>query len=62
MKVLVHDCFGLWLAAWRLYQGRFAQPKIWQGQRIELCHEQLYALVIGLPWYQVGTDNVITTL
>ena len=62
IKVLVHDGFGLWLAARRLHQGRFARPKIWQEARIELCAEQLGALVIGLPWYQVGTENTIATL
>jgi transposase len=62
IKVLVHDGFGLWLAARRLHQGRFATPKIWQDARIELCSEQLGALVIGLPWYQVGTDKAIATL
>jgi transposase len=62
IKVLVHDGFGLWLAARRLHQGRFATPKIWQDARIELCPEQLGALVIGLPWYQVGMDKAIATL
>ena len=62
MKVLVHDGFGLWLAARRLHQGRFAPPKPWQDKRIELCPEQLDALVIGLPWYQVGADSDITLL
>lgn len=62
IKVLVHDGFGLWLAARRLHQGRFAAPKSWQAQCIALCHEQLNALVIGLPWYQVGSDKNITTL
>ena len=62
MKVLVHDGFGLWLAARRLHQGRFAAPKPWQDNRIELCPEQLDALVIGLPWYQVGADKNITLL
>jgi transposase len=62
MKVLVHDGFGLWLAARRLHQGRFAPPKPWQNNRIELCSEQLDALVIGLPWYQVGADKDITVL
>ena len=62
MKVLVHDGFGLWLAARRLHQGRFAPARIWQGEQIELCREQLDALVIGLPWYQVGADKNIVTL
>jgi transposase len=62
MKVLVHDGFGLWLAARRLHQGRFAPPKPWQDNRIALCSEQLDALVVGLPWYQVGADREITLL
>ena len=62
MKILVHDGFGLWLAARRLHQGRFASPKIWQPDRVELCREQLDALVIGLPWSQVGADKKIATL
>lgn len=62
MKVLVHDGFGLWLAARRLHQGRFVPPKIWQDTRIELCHEQLSALVIGLPWHRLGADKAITIL
>ena len=62
IKVLVHDGFGLWLAARRLHQGRFATAKIWQDARIELCPEQLDALVIGLPWYQLGADKAIVTL
>ena len=62
MKVLVHDGFGLWLAARRLHQGRFSPPKLWQPEQIELCHEQLNALVIGLPWYQLGADQAIATV
>ena len=62
MKVLVHDGYGVWLVARRLHQGRFAAAKAWQDQRIELCHEQLGALVIGLPWYQVGADKNIATI
>ncbi|MCP5014432.1 MAG: IS66 family insertion sequence element accessory protein TnpB [Ketobacter sp.] len=62
MKVLVHDGFGLWLGARRLHQGRFAPPKLWQGKQIELCTEQLNALTIGLPWYQVGADKSIAIL
>lgn len=62
MKILVHDGFGLWLAARRLHQGRFKIPKSWHHERITLCIEQLDALVIGLPWYQVGADNRISVL
>ena len=62
IKVLVHDGFGLWLAARRLHQGRFAPPKPWQTERIELNQAQLNALVIGLPWHKVGTDQSIAIL
>ena len=62
MKVLVHDGFGLWLAARRLHQGRFTSPKPWQANKIELCTEQLNALVVGLPWYQAGANQSITIL
>lgn len=36
MKVLVHDGFGVWLAARRLNQGKFHWPGIRQGTDIEL--------------------------
>lgn len=62
MKVLVHDGFGLWLAARRLHQGRFVWGKVWQGERIALTDEQLQALVVGLPWQQVGRDKRIAIL
>ena len=62
MKILVHDGFGLWLASRRLHQGRFSPAKIWQDKRIELCTEQLNALVVGLPWYQLGADKSIAIL
>ena len=62
MKVLVHDGFGLWLAARRLHQGSFVWGKPWQGERVVLTAEQLQALVIGLPWHQVGRDHRIALL
>ncbi|CAM3352837.1 IS66 family insertion sequence element accessory protein TnpB [Pseudomonas fluorescens] len=62
MKVLVHDGFGIWLAARRLHQGKF----FWQGSRhgsqIELGAEQLHALVLGLPWHRVGQNSAITLM
>ena len=36
MKVLVHDGFGIWLAARRLNRGRFVWSGNWQGQQLEL--------------------------
>ncbi|MGE8100540.1 IS66 family insertion sequence element accessory protein TnpB [Pseudomonas fluorescens] len=50
MKVLVHDGFGIWLAARRLNQGKFHWPGIRHGSEMELDTEQLQALVLGLPW------------
>jgi transposase len=60
MKVLVHDGIGLWLAARRLHQGRFAWPR---GDRlppqVALTRAQLDALVLGLPWQRLGEAGVI---
>jgi transposase len=61
MKVLVHDGVGIWLAARRLNQGRFAGPKD-EGQRLTLTREQLDALVLGLPWQRIGEAGVIRVL
>ncbi|WP_338508273.1 IS66 family insertion sequence element accessory protein TnpB [Pseudomonas poae] len=36
MKVLVHDGFGIWLAACRLNQGRFHWPGSRHGSEMEL--------------------------
>jgi transposase len=62
LKVLVHDGFGVWLAARRLGQGRFLWPDIGQGQRLELSAEQLDALVVGLPWQRLGPAATIDVL
>ncbi|HBP1852407.1 TPA: hypothetical protein L5W29_005723 [Pseudomonas aeruginosa] len=48
VKVLVHDSFGIWLAARRLNRGRFVWSGHWQGQQLEISPEQLQALV-GRP-------------
>lgn len=62
MKILIHDGFGIWLCARRLHQGRFHWSKSWQGDRLVLEPEQLQALVVGLPWHQVGDQNAIRVL
>lgn len=62
MKVLVHDGFGVWLAARRLNQGKFHWPGIPHGGEVELGAEQLQALVLGLPWQRVGAGGAITLL
>ena len=65
MKVLVHDGFGVWLAARSLNQGKFvwghAGPDGPDGRQL-LSGEQLQALVIGLPWRRLGEAGVITVL
>ena len=62
MKVLVHDGFGVWLAARRLNQGKFVWGDERLGPRLTLSAEQLQALVTGLPWQRLGQDAVITVL
>jgi transposase len=51
MKVLVHDSFGIWLAARRLNQGKFHWPSIRHGSEMQLDTEQLQALMLGLKAY-----------
>jgi transposase len=62
IKVLVHDGFGLWLVARRLHQGKFIRARDWQGCQVQLSPEQLNALVLGLPWYQLGEHSAISIL
>lgn len=59
MKVLVHDGIGIWLAARRLHQGRFAWPGGGCGAPQSLTHEQFDALVLGLPWQRMGAAGII---
>ena len=54
MKVLVHDGFGIWLCARRLHRGRFVWAQSHRGSTWALTAEQLQALVVGLPWQQIG--------
>lgn len=61
LKVLVHDGIGVWLAARRLHQGKFAWPQH-QGGTLSLTRAQLDALVLGLPWQRIGEAGVITLL
>jgi len=61
LKVLVHDGIGVWLAARRLNQGRFA----WTSDgapSVGLTREQFDALVLGLPWQRIGEAGVISLL
>ena len=59
LKVLIHDGIGIWLAVRRLHQGRFVWPTVDQGAHRSLTHEQLDALVLGLPWQRIGAEGVI---
>ena len=60
LKVLLHDGQGMWLAQRRLHQGRFH----WQtGEAaVTLTRQQFDALVLGLPWQQLGDGGVIRLL
>jgi transposase len=62
MKVLVHDGFGLWLCARRLYEGHFIRAGLTQHQGIALTHEQVQALVVGLPWERLDERTKIRIL
>jgi transposase len=59
LKVLVHDGFGLWLAARRLHQGQFAWSHSAVKSSLALITEQFDTLIIGLPWQRLGGDRSI---
>jgi transposase len=63
VKILLHDGLGLWLLARRLHEGRFKWSRLGQDKpRIALSDAQLQALLVGLPWQQLGADQDITVL
>jgi transposase len=62
MKVLVHDGFGLWLCARRLYEGGFIRAGMTQERALALSHEQLQAIVVGLPWQRLDERAKIRVL
>lgn len=62
IKVLVHDGFGLWLCARRLYQGRFMGARLARSGHLPLTPEQLQALVVGLPWERLEEYGSIRVL
>jgi len=59
VKLLVHDGFGVWCAARRLNQGRFAWPSGTAQAQMSLTREQFDALVLGLPWQRLQQMKVI---
>ena len=62
MKVLVHGGFGLWLCARRLYEGSFIRATMRHDRGTALTHEQLQALVVGLPWERLDERTKIRVL
>jgi transposase len=62
MKVLVHDGFGLWLCVRRLYEGSFIRAVLSKDRSIALTHEQLQAIVVGLPWERLDERTRIRAL
>ena len=62
MKVLVHDGFGLWLCARRLYEGSFIRAAMTSERGLSLSHEQLQAIVVGLPWQRLDERAKIRVL
>lgn len=62
MKVLVHDGFGLWLCARRLYEGSFMRAALRPERGMSLSHEQLQAIVVGLPWERLDERAKIRVL
>jgi len=60
IKVLVHDGWGIWLAARRLHQGKFVWPHGSAALTHPLNRAQLDALVLGLPWQRLEHGGVIT--
>jgi transposase len=59
IKVLVHDGIGIWLCARRLHQGRFIWGNAGSGTQVAISTEQLQALLMGLPWWRIGTQASI---
>jgi transposase len=62
MKVLVHDGFGLWLCARKLYEGHFIRAGVRHDRGMPLSHEQLQAIVVGLPWERLDERAKIRIL
>jgi len=59
LKLLVHDGIGIWLCARRLHRGRFIWVSPGSDAQLTISHEQLQALVIGLPWCCMGAQATI---
>ena len=62
MKVLLNDGFGLWLCARKLYEGSFVRVGKTFERGLPLTHEQLQAIVVGLPWERLDERAKIRVL
>ena len=62
IKLLMHDGLGIWLATRRLHAGGFVWAAATQGPHLSLSHEQLSALVLGLPWQRMGPAGIISAV
>ena len=60
--MLVHDGFGLWLCARKLYEGSFIRAVERYDRGMPLSHEQLQAIVVGLPWERLDERSRIRVL
>ena len=61
-ELLMHDGLGIWLATRRLHAGGFVWAAATQGPHLSLSHEQLSALVLGLPWQRMGPAGIISVV
>lgn len=55
----MHDGQGIWLATRRLHEGGFVWATDKHHPHVRLSHEQLSALVLGLPWQRMGPAGII---
>lgn len=62
IKLLMHDGLGIWLATRRLHAGGFWLATATQEPHLSLSHEQLSALVLGLPWQRMGPAGIISVV
>ena len=64
IKLLVYDGFGVWCAARRLNTGHFIWPRPTNAgvgaDPLTLTQQQFDALVLGLPWQQLGSMQSLT--
>jgi transposase len=52
----------LWLCARRLYEGSFIRAVLTKDRSVPLTHEQLQAIVVGLPWERLDERTKIRVL